>query len=105
MPQGIDLVLFPALFLTGSSSGVEDGCICGLDRKGVELNVIGSICGNLSVAYVVGYAERRHENERAGSVKEEDGNGLLYDSIAFFHADGTRAGNYRSVSPSFSSNS
>ena len=85
--HGIDIVLFPELFLSCGENKV-------LDREGYELNIVGNICQELNVACIIGYAESIHESE----LKNNKTN--AYNSIAAFNADGSRAGNYRSISDS-----
>ena len=87
---GVDLVLYPELYLSGSTKRI-------LDRESYELNIVGNICAELNVACVVGYAEKMGESEikRANDGGESEG---AYNSIAAFNADGSRAGNYRSIS-------
>ena len=91
--HGVDLVVYPELYLSGSTRQV-------LDRESNELNIVGTICGELGVACTVGYAEKMDESEIC-TVNDEE-NILAYNSIAAFNADGSRAGNYRSISASFS---
>ena len=93
--HGVDVVLYPELYLTGTSSGRA------LDRESYELNIVGGICEELNVACILGYAESIHKSELV-SKKNGDGDygdesNNRYNSIAAFHADGSRAGNYRSV--------
>ena len=93
--HGVDIVLFPELFL---SCGSEQA----LDREGYELNIVGNICQELNVACLIGYAESIHESELQNNntnAEAQDERGM-YHSIAAFNADGSRAGNYRSISSS-----
>ena len=90
--HGVDVVLYPELYLSG---GLERG----LDREGYELNIVGNVCGELNVACAMGYLEKAHESELKGD-DASDGQEGAYNSIAAFHADGSRAANYRSVSKS-----
>lgn len=89
---GVDVVVYPELYLSG-----PDGSKA-LDRESYELNIVGNMCGELSVACIIGYAEAVHESELK-TMKDSVGDDIkTYNSIAAFHADGSRAGNYRSVS-------
>ena len=90
----IDVVQFPELFLSGGLfSDVVSGKSAPLDRESYTLNIVGNLCADLSVACCMGYAESRHESE--GQTQFPG----CYSSIAFFHADGSRAGNYRCLHP------
>ncbi|KAL7549209.1 hypothetical protein ACHAWF_012480 [Thalassiosira exigua] len=80
--HGVDAVLFPELYLTGTDP---------IDRESRELNIVGNVCGEVNVACAMGYAERAHVSDGPGEAGS-------YNSIAAFHADGSRAGNYRSIS-------
>jgi FK506-binding protein 2 len=95
--HGVDVVLYPELYLTGGS----DSGGAALDRESYELNIIGNMCGELNVASILGYAESIHKSELVNTKNHDGYNGdesnNRYNSIAAFHADGSRAGNYRSV--------
>jgi predicted amidohydrolase len=101
--HGIDIVLFPEMYLNGGPNRVLSGISAALDRESYELNIVGNLCGELNVACVVGYAELRHESEfksskpKKGSDQDQDDENGIYNSIAAFNADGSRAGNYRCV--------
>lgn len=86
----VDVVLFPELFLSGGPTDKNKA----LDRGGYELNIVGNICEELNIACIIGYAENIHESELNSGEKEES----VYNSIAAFNGDGSRAGNYRSIS-------
>ena len=88
--HGVDFVLFPELFVKGSNEEA-------LDRQCNELNVIANVCGELKVACAVGYAEKISEEELK-SITSDTNQDYIYNSIAAFNADGSRAGNYRSIS-------
>jgi predicted amidohydrolase len=112
--HNIDLVLFPELYLTGGVSYSEsdgdnvdanaddsqgDGNHAGvsamhasLDRESYELSIIGNLCAELNVACAMGYAELKHESEIDASIVEVSS---VYNSMALFHADGSRAANFR----------
>ena len=100
--HGVDIVLFPELFLSGGPRVTPSPP---LDRESYELNIVGNLCQELNVACVVGYAEKQHNSEllqpkSSASRSEEDGGGNcegMYNSLACFNADGSRAGNYRCV--------
>mmetsp|Transcript_10661 Transcript_10661/g.23568 ORF Transcript_10661/g.23568 Transcript_10661/m.23568 type:complete len:413 (-) Transcript_10661:79-1317(-) len=96
--HGVDVVLFPQLYLSGGGSERA------LDRESYELNIIGNVCGELNIACILGYAEIIHESELKKGNNSEDGRNGWYNSIAAFHADGTRAGNYRSISTTDAAN-
>ena len=80
-----------------------------LDRECYELSIIGNLCAELNVARAIGYAEKKHETEMDSSTSmlaskvdnsvkstrthTEETN--VYNSVALFPADGTRAGNFR----------
>merc|ERR1712137_129108 len=51
---------------------------------------MGNLCAELNVACCMGYAESQHQSE---------GDSGCYSSMAIFHADGSRAGNYRCLHP------
>ena len=91
--HGVDAVVFPELYLSGCSRRQ-------LDRESYELNIVGNMCEEVNVACVIGYAEKVHESEikQRGDPDAEQSIEDAYNSIAAFHADGSRAGNYRSVS-------
>ena len=91
--HGVDIVLFPELYLTGG------GPKRAIDRESYELNIVGNMCGELNVACIIGYAEEVHESELKNRDDPDGGKGA-YNSIAAFHADGSRAANYRCVSVS-----
>ena len=91
--HAVDVVVYPELYLRGSSSN-NGGA---LDRESYELNIIGNMCGELNVACIIGYVEAVHESEQTA---ESGVLGSYYNSIAAFNADGSRAGNYQSVSKS-----
>ena len=88
--HGVDFVLFPELFIKGSTEEA-------LDRQCNELNVIANMCGTLKVACAIGYAEKMSEEELK-SITSDTNRDYIYNSIAAFNADGSRAGNYRSIS-------
>jgi len=95
---GVDLVQFPELFMNG---GLAETVVSGssraqLDRESYELNIVGNLCGELNVACVMGYAEAKHESDGGSTTNTGCG---CYSSLAIFHADGSRAGNYRCVHP------
>ena len=95
---GIDIVLFPEMYLNGGPDRVLSRASNALDRESYELNIVGNLCGDLNVACAVGYAESKHESEFKSASADEEKRGM-YNSIAAFHADGSRAGNYRCVTP------
>jgi predicted amidohydrolase len=100
---GIDVVQFPELFLNGGlcQNVVSGRSAAPLDRESYALNIVGNLCEELNIACVMGYAEAGHESE--GTTGEKDlanGVAVSYSSLAIFHADGTRAGNYRCLHPS-----
>jgi len=92
--HGVDVVVYPELYLSG-----PDGSKA-LDRESYELNIVGNMCGELNVACIIGYEEAVHESELTTTKNsiDDDDDSQTYNSIAAFHADGSRAGNYRSVS-------
>lgn len=90
--HGVDVVVYPEQYLCGDAGRL-------LDRESYELNIVGNLCEELNVACVIGYTESVYENE----LEADDDGSKAYNSIAAFHADGSRAGNYRSVSASFGS--
>eukprot|EP00535_Pseudo-nitzschia_heimii_P006133 CAMPEP_0197184958 /NCGR_PEP_ID=MMETSP1423-20130617/10949_1 /TAXON_ID=476441 /ORGANISM="Pseudo-nitzschia heimii, Strain UNC1101" /LENGTH=453 /DNA_ID=CAMNT_0042635911 /DNA_START=115 /DNA_END=1476 /DNA_ORIENTATION=+ len=91
----IDVVQFPELFLNGGLFwNVISGRSAPMDRESYALNIIENICADLNIACIVGYAEAKHESERSRSRSSG-----CYSSLAIFHADGSRAGNYRCVHP------
>ncbi len=90
--HGVDVVVYPELYLSG-----PDGSKA-LDRESYELNIVGNMCGELNVACIIGYEEAVHESELTTTKNSIDDDCQAYNSIAAFHADGSRAGNYRSVS-------
>ena len=92
----IDIVQFPELFLNGGGKTPKPP----MDRESYVLNIIGNLCADLNVACVVGYAEAMHESESSTTASSG-----CYNSLALFHADGSRAGNYRCVHPSSSCDS
>jgi predicted amidohydrolase len=97
--HGVDVVLYPELYLTGSNNA-SDGGGTALDRESYELNIVGNMCAELKVACILGYAESIHKSELVNKKNGDDGDdesNNRYNSIAAFHADGSRAGNYRSV--------
>ena len=102
---GIDVVQFPELFLNG---GLCENVVSGrsaapLDRESYALNIIGNLCEELNVACVMGYAEAGHESEGTTDKTNDiakNVNVVAYSALAVFHADGTRAGNYRCLLPS-----
>ena len=53
------------------------------------------MCEELNIACIIGYAESIHESELKSGKKEEES---VYNSVAAFNCDGSRAGNYRSIS-------
>lgn len=81
----IDVVQFPELFLNGGLLMNEESAP--LDRESYALNIVGNLCGELQVACSIGYAESGEENN------------AIHSSVAIFHADGSRAGNYRCLHP------
>ena len=87
----IDVVQFPELFLNGGGKTPKPP----MDRESYVLNIIGNLCADLNVACVVGYAEAMHESESSNTAASSG----CYNSLAIFHADGSRAGNYRCVHP------
>jgi predicted amidohydrolase len=107
--HGVDIVVFPELYLNGGPKRVLSGDSAPLDRESYELNIVGNLCEELHVACVVGYAELKHESEtktrktkNRSSHGHEDGDSSkngVFNSIAIFNANGSRAGNYRSVNP------
>ena len=102
---GIDVVQFPELFLNGGlcQNVVSGRSAAPLDRESYALNIVGNLCEELNVACVMGYAEAEHESEgNTGKNSDLAKNGAVvaYSALAVFHADGTRAGNYRCLHPS-----
>ena len=95
---GVDVVVYPELYLSG-----PDGSKA-LDRESYELNIVGNMCGELNVACIIGYAEAVHESELKTEKDSVGEDSKTFNSIAAFHADGSRAGNYRSVSATKFSN-
>ena len=85
----IDVVQFPELFLNGGLL-LDEQSSTPLDRESYALNIVGNLCSELNVACCMGYAESKHESE---------GDSGCYSSMAIFHADGSRAGNYRCLHP------
>lgn len=85
----MDVVQFPELFLNGGLF-VDHQSSTPLDRESYALNIVGNLCAELNVACCMGYAESQHESE---------GDSGCYSSMAIFHADGSRAGNYRCLHP------
>ena len=85
----IDVVQFPELFLNGGLL-LDEQLSTPLDRESYALNIVGNLCAELNVACCMGYAESKHESE---------GDSGCYSSMAIFHADGSRAGNYRCLHP------
>lgn len=92
--HGVDIVVFPELFLSGGSGSKQNA----LDRESSELNIVGNIAGDLNVACVIGYAESMSEMESRIRDTGEGAKNGCYNSIAAFHNDGSRAGNHRSIS-------
>lgn len=92
--HGVDVVVYPELYLSGPNNSKS------LDRESYELNIVGNMCGELNVACVIGYVEAVHESEMKTKKDDSSDDSKSYNSIAAFHADGSRAGNYRSVSAS-----
>ena len=94
--HGVDIVIYPELYLSGPNGSKK-----ALDRESYELNIVGNMCGELNVACIIGYVEAANESELK-KTKNDDSNddSNAYNSIAAFNADGSRAGNYRSVSAS-----
>mmetsp|Transcript_22544 Transcript_22544/g.33715 ORF Transcript_22544/g.33715 Transcript_22544/m.33715 type:complete len:423 (+) Transcript_22544:69-1337(+) len=94
--HGVDVVVYPELYLSGPNNSKA------LDRESYELNIVGNMCGELNVACIIGYVEAVHESELKKNNDDSSGDGkaYAYNSIAAFHADGSRAGNYRSVTAS-----
>lgn len=88
----IDVVQFPELFLSRDLFSNEES-LAPLDRESYALNIVGNLCAELNVACCMGYAEAKHESE--GPAKDSG----CYSSMAIFHADGSRAGNYRCLHP------
>lgn len=85
-------MLFPELYLTGSNS-LTDGGGGAVDRESYELNIVGNMCAELNVACILGYAESIHKSELVKKKNvDESKNYTGYNSIAAFHADGSRAG-------------
>jgi len=113
--HGVDIVLFPELYLSNNNGSSNGGSGISptkqqqssynnnnnMDREGYELNIIGNMCGELNVACIIGYAESVHESELLLKNNSDGGKDGAYNSIAAFHADGSRAGNYRSVSSAY----
>ena len=89
--HGVELVVFPEMFLPGRdiSHSIEKQPKGALDREAYELNVLGQLSNEFGVACVVPYVEKPHESEGIGSDL------MAFSSAAVFHADGSRAGNYR----------
>ena len=95
-----------------------------LDRESYELSIIGNLCAELNVACAIGYAEKKHESEmnlpfKLASKVDDSGKTStgthshshsrseetnVYNSVALFHADGTRAGNFRCTRTSATDN-
>jgi len=97
--HGIDVVIYPELFLTGGHSSQQQYEQTALDREDTKFNIIGNICEELNVACIIGYAESIHESELKTSFTDDSRESLnAYNSIMAFNACGTRAGNYRSIS-------
>jgi len=97
--HGVNLVLFPELFLPNAvppPAAVTEPVLQSIDRDGYELNIIGNLCAELGVACVMGYAERKHESEGGGGGDDDDAGGV-FNSAAIFNCDGSRAGNYRRI--------
>ena len=94
--HGVDVVVYPELYLSGPNNSKA------LDRESYELNIVGNMCWELNVACIIGYVEAVHESELKKNNDDSSGDGkaYAYNSIAAFHADVSRAGNYRSVSAS-----
>lgn len=87
--HNVELLVFPELFLPGqdlSFSAENEGA---LDREAYELNILGQLSNQFGVACVVPYVEKPHESETIASEL------AAFSSAAIFHADGSRAGNYR----------
>ena len=91
--HGIDVVIYPELFLTGGHSSQQSA----IDRQDTKFNIIGNICEELNVSCIIGYAESIHESELK-STSNIDDDKQAFNSIMTFNADGSRAGNYRSIS-------
>ena len=96
--HGIDVVIYPELFLTGGHSSQKQYEQTALDREDTKFNIIGNICEELNVACIIGYAESIHKSELKTSFTDDDKRAYNYNSIMTFNADGSRAGNYRSIS-------
>ena len=89
--HGVELVVFPEMFLPGRdiSHSIEKQPKGALDREAYELNVLGQLSNEFGVACVAPYVEKPHESEGIASDL------MAFSSAAVFHADGSRAGNYR----------
>lgn len=89
--HNVELVVFPEMFLPGRdlSYSIEKQPKGALDREAYELNVLGQLSNEFGVACVVPYVEKPHESE--GIAPDS----MAFSSAAVFHADGSRAGNYR----------
>lgn len=89
--HNVELVVFPEMFLPGLelSRSTERQPEGALDREAYELNVLGQLSNQFGVACVVPYVEKPHESEVIASKS------MVFSSAAVFHADGSRAGNYR----------
>ena len=122
----IDVVHFPELFLTpkyllcGNNTDPSDtskdsssSSLSAMDRESAILNIVGNLCAELNIACIIGYAETASKDRGGSNIADDNdatynrnnGDPRLYSSMALFHADGTRAGNYRCVHPSSSSSS
>ena len=107
--SGVDIVVFPELFLTGGPNNCRGTMSASLDRECSELNVIGNLCGDLNVACVIGYAERNDEtasNKNGNEINtcsDKMPSGIYYNSLAAYNADGSRAGNYQCCATTTSS--
>ena len=88
--HGVDLVVYPELYLSGSNKDA-------IDRECQELGIVANICGELGVACAIGYAEKMSQAE-AKCTSSSAGDKSVYNAVAAFNADGSRAGNYRSIS-------
>jgi len=96
--HGVDVVIYPELFLTGGHSSQQQ-CeqSAAFDREDTKFNIISNICEELNVSCIIGYAESIHKSELK-STSNIDDDKRAYNSIMAVNACGTRSGNYRSIS-------
>jgi 5-aminopentanamidase len=95
LPQQLDLILFPELFLTGYDCGIESLRVNSLSQNSKEIQYIQlEICRKYSIAICVGYSELDDQAQLQADEKEKSSS-VVYNSAILINSSGEIVLNYR----------